>query len=135
MTETPPVERLPLTSDQDVVRARHVVRQLALDAGLRLIDQTKLVTAVSELARNTVVHGGGGEMSAGLAEAAGRIGVWAQFEDHGPGIPDVDEAMRQGYSTGDGLGLGLGGAKRLVHEFSQHTEPGQGTTVRGVSWR
>ena len=117
------------------MRARQLVRQLALDAGLRLIDQTKLVTAVSELARNTVVHGGGGHMSAGLAGGGGRAGVWAEFEDEGPGIPDVEQAMRQGYTTGDGLGLGLGGAKRLVHEFSITAVPGQGTTVRVVSWR
>ena len=117
------------------MRARQVVRQLALDAGLRLIDQTKLVTAVSELARNTVVHGGGGHMSAGLAEESGRTGVWAAFEDEGPGIADVQEAMRQGFTTGDGLGLGLGGAKRLVHEFSLTTEPGQGVAVRVVTWR
>jgi serine/threonine-protein kinase RsbT len=117
------------------VRARHVVRQLALDAGLRLIDQTKLVTAVSELARNTVVHGGGGNMTAGVVENSGRTGVWAEFEDEGPGIADVDEAMREGFSTGDGLGLGLGGARRLVHEFTLSTEAGGGTTVRVVSWR
>ena len=117
------------------MRARHAVRQLALDAGLRLIDQTKLVTAVSELARNTVVHGGGGSMIAGVVEHGGRTGVWAEFEDDGPGIADVDEALREGFSTGDGLGLGLGGARRLVHEFTLTAEPGQGTTVRVVSWR
>jgi len=117
------------------VRARHVVRQLALDAGLRLIDQTKLVTAVSELARNTVVHGGGGRMSAGLLEQGGRSGVWALFEDEGPGISDIDQALQQGFTTGDGLGLGLGGAKRLVHEFSARSVPGEGTAVRVVSWR
>jgi serine/threonine-protein kinase RsbT len=134
-TSTLEPERLPLTSDQDVVRARHVVRQLALDAGLRLIDQTKLVTAVSELGRHTVVHGGGGSMTAGIVEQGGRQGVWAEFADEGPGIADVDEAMGAGFSTGDGLGLGLGGAKRLVHEFTLDTAPGRGTTVRVVSWR
>ena len=117
------------------MRARHVVRQLALDAGLRLIDQTKLVTAVSELARNTVVHGGGGRMSAGLLEQGGRSGVWALFEDEGPGISDIDQALQQGFTTGDGLGLGLGGAKRLVHEFSARSVPGEGTAVRVVTWR
>jgi serine/threonine-protein kinase RsbT len=117
------------------VRARHVVRQLALDAGLRLIDQTKLVTAVSELARNTVVHGGGGHMTAGIVDEGGRLGVWAEFRDEGPGIADVTEALREGFSTGDGLGLGLGGAKRLVHEFTLGTAPGRGTTVRVLSWR
>jgi serine/threonine-protein kinase RsbT len=108
---------------------------MAVDAGLRLIDQTKLVTAVSELARNTVVHGGGGHMAAGVVEEAGRSGVWAVFEDEGPGIADVDQALREGYSTGDGLGLGLGGARRLVHEFTIRSAPGEGTTVRVVSWR
>jgi serine/threonine-protein kinase RsbT len=117
------------------VRARHAVRQLALDADLRLIDQTKLVTAVSELARNTVVHGGGGHMSAGVTTDAGRAGVWAEFEDQGAGIADVDEALRDGFSTGDGLGLGLGGARRLVHEFAIRSVPGEGTTVRVVTWR
>jgi serine/threonine-protein kinase RsbT len=117
------------------VRARHLVRQLALDAGLRLIDQTKVVTAVSELARNTVVHGGGGHMTAGVVEHGGRRGIWAEFVDEGPGIADVNEALREGFSTGDGLGLGLGGAKRLVHEFTLDAPPGRGTTVRVVSWR
>jgi serine/threonine-protein kinase RsbT len=117
------------------VRARHLVRQLALDAGLRLIDQTKIVTAVSELARNTVVHGGGGHMTAGVVEQGGRRGIWAEFVDEGPGIVDVTEALRAGFSTGDGLGLGLGGAKRLVHEFTLDAAPGRGTTVRVVSWR
>ncbi|HEY2637629.1 MAG TPA: ATP-binding protein [Solirubrobacteraceae bacterium] len=128
-------EAIPLRSDQDVVRARHHVRQLAVDARLRLIDQTKLVTAVSELARNTVVHGGGGEMTAGMADQNGRIGVWARFADAGPGIPDLDQALGEGYSTGSGLGLGLGGARRLVDEFEVQTTPGEGTTIRVVRWR
>ena len=118
------------------MRARHHVRGLAQEAGLRLIDQTKLVTAVSELARNTVVHGGGGHMSAGITHGSdGRPGVWAAFEDEGPGIADVDQALREGFSTGAGLGLGLGGARRLVHEFELQSVPGQGTTVRVVAWR
>lgn len=117
------------------MRARHHVRQLALEAGLRLIDQTKLVTAVSELARNTVIHGGGGEMSAGLAQDGARAGVWAQFADEGPGIADVEQAMREGFTTGNGLGLGLGGARRLVHDFDVQSAPGEGTTIRVVSWR
>ncbi|MDX6702711.1 MAG: serine/threonine-protein kinase RsbT [Baekduia sp.] len=126
---------LPLRTDEDVVRARHHVRGLAQQAGLRLIDQTKLVTAVSELARNTVVHGGGGQMSAGLAQEGGRTGVWASFEDDGPGIPDIELAMRGGYTTGDGLGLGLGGARRLVHDFDVRSAVGEGTTIRVTSWR
>lgn len=126
---------LPLLSDDDVVRARHHVRGLAQEAGLRLIDQTKIVTAVSELARNTVVHGGGGRMSAGISEDGGRLGVWASFEDEGPGIADREEALRAGFSTGEGLGLGLGGAQRLVHDFDLRSTPGRGTTVRVVAWR
>jgi serine/threonine-protein kinase RsbT len=128
-------ETLPLRSDEDVVRARHHVRQLAIDARLRLIDQTKLVTAVSELARNTVVHGGGGEMTAGVADDNGRVGVWARFADSGPGIPDLEQALGEGFSTGTGLGLGLGGARRLVDEFEVRTAAGEGTTIRVVRWR
>lgn len=128
-------EPVPLRSDEDVVRARHRVRELAQRAGLRLVDQTKLVTAVSELARNTVVHGGGGRLTAGLLEERGRTGVWATFEDEGPGIPDVQLALTDGYSTGTGLGLGFGGAKRLVGEFQVRSEPGSGTVVRVVTWR
>lgn len=118
------------------MRARHHVRGLAQQAGLRLIDQTKIVTAVSELARNTVVHGGGGHMSAGITESGnGRRGVWAAFEDDGPGIADTDQALREGFSTGSGLGLGLGGARRLVHQFEMRSTLGEGTTVRIVAWR
>ncbi|HEU4973872.1 MAG TPA: anti-sigma regulatory factor [Baekduia sp.] len=117
------------------MRARHRVRQLAQEAGLRLIDQTKLVTAVSELARNTVVHGGGGHMEAGLTHEGARTGVWASFHDEGPGIADLQQAMREGFTTGDGLGLGLGGARRLVHDFDVRSAPGEGTVIRVVSWR
>ena len=128
-------EAVPLRSDEDVVRARHKIRELAQRAGLRLVDQTKLVTAVSELARNTVVHGGGGRMSGGLVERNGRVGVWAAFEDEGPGIEDVELAFADGFSTGNGLGLGFGGARRLVGDFEVRSRPGQGTYVRVVTWR
>jgi serine/threonine-protein kinase RsbT len=128
-------EAIPLRSDEDVVRARQHVRRLASEAELRLVDQTKLVTAVSELARNTVTHGGGGEMTAGRHDRGGRVGVWARFEDRGPGIADVEEAMREGYTTGAGLGLGFGGARRLVDEFDVRSALGEGTTVRIVRWR
>jgi len=126
---------LPLDSDEDVVRARHRIRELAQEAGLRLIDQTKLVTAVSELARNTVVHGRGGKMFAGVVEEGPRRGVWATFEDQGPGISDIDRALSNGFTTTDGLGLGFGGARRLVHEFEVRSSPGEGTFVRVVAWR
>jgi serine/threonine-protein kinase RsbT len=128
-------EPIPLRSDEDVVRARHRVRELAQTAGLRLVDQTKLVTAVSELARNTVVHGGGGQVTAGLVSNGARTGVYATFEDDGPGIPDVQLALTDGYSTGTGLGLGFGGAKRLVGEFEVRARDSGGTYVRVVSWR
>lgn len=118
-----------------MVRARHRIRELSQEVGLRLVDQTKFVTAVSELARNTVIHGGGGEVTFGVAEAGGRRGVWAEFRDQGPGIASIDEALRNGVTTGSGLGLGLGGAKRLVNEFEIQSQPGTGTTVRVTSWR
>jgi serine/threonine-protein kinase RsbT len=117
------------------VRARHRVRELAQQAKLRLVDQTKFVTAVSELARNTVVHGGGGHMLAGVIEANGRVGVFATFEDDGPGIPDLQLALTDGYSTGQGLGLGFGGARRLVGEFEAKPNPTGGTIVHVVTWR
>jgi serine/threonine-protein kinase RsbT len=126
---------LALASDEDVVRARHKVRELAQRAGLRLVDQTKLVTAVSELARNTVIHGGGGRMTAGLLERNGRVGVWAMFEDEGPGIEDIQLALTDGYTSGQGLGLGFGGARRLVGEFEVRSSPADGTVVRVATWR
>ena len=128
-------DAVPLRTDEDVVRARHRVRELAQRAGLRLVDQTKLVTAVSELARNTVIHGGGGRLQAGVLERNGRVGVYASFEDDGPGIPDLQLALSDGYSTGHGLGLGLGGARRLVGEFAVTPNPTGGTIVRVVTWR
>ena len=127
-------ETLEVLTEHDVVRARHVVRDLAIAAGLRLVDQTKLITAASELARNMTRYGGGGLVTVCLLNGAGRRGVRAVFADEGPGIPDVELAMRNGYSTGNGLGLGLGGAKRLVSEFDIQTTPGRGTTVTVAMW-
>ncbi len=124
-----------LAAPDDVVRARQLVRRLAVDAGLGLVDQTRLVTAVSELARNTVIHGGGGSMAAAVVHAGGRVGVRAAFTDAGKGIPDVGAALQDGWTTGSGLGLGLGGARRLVHEFDVETAPGAGTCVTVVRWR
>ena len=118
-----------------MVQARHIARDLAIACGLRLVDQTKLVTAVSELARNTIVHGGGGDMTARVIEENGRAGVEVVFRDSGPGIADIDRALTDGYTTGVGLGLGLGGARRLVHDFSLRSAPGEGTTVQVVRWR
>jgi serine/threonine-protein kinase RsbT len=122
---------LDIHSDEDVVRARQVVRD---ELGFRLVDQTKIVTAASELARNTLVHGGGGTMRLLQLEAGSRRALQLTFEDKGPGIADIDLAMSNGYSTGGGLGLGLGGAKRLSNEFEVVSTVGQGTTVRIARW-
>ncbi|HEY8480624.1 MAG TPA: anti-sigma regulatory factor [Spirillospora sp.] len=126
---------LPVATNADVVRVRQAVRTAAAAVGFSLVDQTKIVTAASELARNTLVHGGGG--SAGIDRSFGddgRAGLRIVFTDHGPGIADVDQAMTEGWSTGDGLGLGLSGARRLVDEFVLHSTPGEGTTVTVVKW-
>lgn len=124
----------PITSNEDVVRARRLARSLAVGCELSLVDQTKLVTAASELARNTLIYGGGGSMAGRLVRARGRVGVALRFEDRGPGIADVELAMSEGWSSGSGLGLGLSGTRRLVDEFELETEPGTGTTVRVVKW-
>lgn len=124
----------PITTSDDVVRARQLVRTLAVECNLSLVDQTKLVTAASELARNTLSYGGGGSMSAVLVERTGRRGVRLSFADRGPGIPDLDLALSDGWSSGSGMGLGLSGARRLVDEFDLNTAVGEGTTVTVVKW-
>ncbi|OPA91748.1 anti-sigma regulatory factor [Pseudomonas fluorescens] len=124
----------PVLIEQDVVLARQLVRKLAQECGMRLIDLTKLVTAVSELARNTVVYGGGGYMDWAIIEKDHRAGVRLTFRDEGPGIPDLKLAMTDGWTSGSGLGLGLTGAKRLVDEFELDTAPGQGTRVTITRW-
>lgn len=121
-------------SDEDVVRVRQVVRAAAVAAKLSLVDQTKLVTAASELARNTLVYGGGGQAVVEQVENGRRQGIRAVFSDSGPGIPDVELALTDGYTSGGGLGLGLSGARRLVDEFDLQTEVGKGTTVSVVKW-
>ena len=123
-----------IQSDEDVVRARQLVREWALDIGFRLVDQTKIVTAASELARNTLIYGGGGTMQLEALQEGNRRGLRLTFEDKGPGIPDIELAMSNGYTTGSGLGLGLGGAKRLSNEFEIASSPGQGTRVRLARW-
>jgi serine/threonine-protein kinase RsbT len=125
----------PIRSGEDVVRVRQAVRQEAASAGLSLVDQTKLVTAASELARNVLEHGGGGEMTMTRLLEPGRIGVRLVFIDRGPGIADVDMALTDGFTTRDGLGLGLGGARRLCNEFKIETEPGHGTRVTIARWK
>lgn len=129
------IEQLPIVSDADVVRVRQAVRTLALKAALSIVDQTKLVTAASELARNTLIHGGGGGAELELLQENGRMGVRASFHDAGPGIPDVDMALSDGYTTGTGMGLGLSGSRRLVDKFELATEVGRGTRVTVVKWK
>ena len=121
-------ELLDIRKSEDVVRVRQRVRALAVEAGLSLVDQTKIVTAASELARNTLDYGGGGTVDLELVLAP-RRGVRMQFVDQGPGIPDIDLALRDGFTSGGGLGLGLGGAKRLSSEFHISSQPGQGTRI------
>lgn len=128
-------ERLTLGTEADVVRVRQAVRAAAVSAGLSLVDQTKLVTATSELARNTLVYGGGGLVTVDQVERDRRRGVQVEFVDEGPGIDDVDQAMTDGWTTGSGMGLGLSGAKRLVDEFELETGPGHGTRVRVTKWK
>ena len=124
----------PILIEQDVVLARQTTRKLATECGMRLIDLTKLVTAVSELARNTMVYGGGGDMDWQILEENGRVGLRITFRDEGPGIPDIKLAMTDGWTSGSGLGLGLTGAKRLVDEFELDTAPGQGTRITITRW-
>ncbi|MFG3454164.1 MULTISPECIES: anti-sigma regulatory factor [Pseudomonadaceae] len=125
---------LPVRIEQDVVLARQAVRKLAQECGMRLIDLTKLVTAVSELARNTVVYGGGGDMDWEVVEDGARTGIRLTFRDEGPGIPDIKLAMTDGWTSGSGLGLGLTGAKRLVDEFELDSTPGIGTRISVLRW-
>ena len=125
---------LPVRIEQDVVLARQAVRRIAQNRGMRLIDQTKLVTAVSELARNTVVYGGGGDMDWEVVEEGPRTGIRLTFRDEGPGIPDIKLAMTDGWTSGSGLGLGLTGAKRLVDEFELNSTPGIGTRISIIRW-
>jgi serine/threonine-protein kinase RsbT len=121
-------------SDQDVVRVRQLVRTTAVGAKLSLVDQTKLVTAASELARNTLVYGGGGTVEVFRVENDFRRGIRVVFADQGPGIADLELAFTDGYTTGSGLGLGLSGARRLVDEFEIDTAPGQGTSITVTKW-
>ena len=122
-------------SAEDVVAIRQAVRQRAVELGFNLVDQTKIVTAASELARNTVQYGGGGTVTIEALENLGRRGLRLTFADEGPGIADVDQAMKDGFTTGGGLGLGLSGAKRLSNEFHIDSKPGQGTRVSITRWR
>jgi len=129
-----PVE-LPLRAQEDVVVVRQAVRSQAVALGLSLVDQTKLVTAASELARNTVIHGGGGKATLEVIQEPTRRGIRLTFDDRGPGIRDIEQALRDGFTTGNGLGLGLGGARRLTSDFSIQSTPGVGTTIVITQWR
>ena len=128
-------EVLRLQASEEIVRVRQAVRAWMVERGFSLVDQTKMVTAASELARNAMDHGGGGTMRMEALVDGGRRGLRLVFEDHGPGIPDMALAMQDGFSTGGGLGLGLGGAKRLVNEFAIHSQPGEGTRIAVTRWR
>jgi serine/threonine-protein kinase RsbT len=129
------VEERVIRSSEDVVLVRQAVRAHAIQSGFSLVDQTKLVTAASELARNALEHGGGGTVRLELVNDGIRRAVRLTFEDRGPGIADIQQALKDGYSTGGGLGLGLGGAKRLSNEFEVVSRPGEGTRVTIARWR
>ncbi len=138
MTAAPVVAKeacYPLHSDVDVVAARRGVADWAREIGLSVIDLTKVVTAASELARNAIVHGGGGVMCIQVVRQADRQGLRVTFKDQGPGIPEIDRAMEDGYTTGGGMGIGLPGAKRLVNEFALSSTPSDGTCVTIVRWK
>lgn len=127
---------LPVRSGEDVVRVRQAVRTVAMDLGFSLVDQTKVITAASELARNTLTYGGGGEVRIErLMDGPKRAGVRLTFEDRGPGISNVELALTDGYTTGTGLGLGLNGARKLSHEFDIWSQPGVGTRVTITRWK
>lgn len=128
-------ELLQIRTPEDVVRVRQEVRARTIDVGFSLIDQTKLITAASEIARNTVIYGGGGNLRIQILRNAPRRGVRLIFQDQGPGIPDLERALTDGFTSGNGLGLGLGGARRLSNEFDIHSKPGEGTTVSLVRWK
>ncbi|MFN3649320.1 MAG: anti-sigma regulatory factor [Armatimonadota bacterium] len=128
-------ERLPIRSQADVVAVRQSTREGAQKQGFSLVDQTKMVTAASELARNTLLYGGGGEVELELLQEGIRKGVRLRFMDEGPGIADIEQALKDGYTSGGGLGLGLGGARRLVNEFDIQSRPGEGTTVTITRWK
>jgi serine/threonine-protein kinase RsbT len=128
-------ESRPIRSSDDIVAVRQQVRQWAVDLEFSLVDQTKLVTAASELARNTLDHGGGGRVDLQAVTDGSRRGLRLIFEDKGPGIEDVELALKDGYTTGTGLGLGLGGARRLCNEFTIVSRRGEGTRVTVTRWR
>ena len=128
-------ESFPVQKGEDVVLIRQRVRDWALQVGFNLVDQTKIVTAASELARNTIIHGGGGDLKVERLRDGPRSGVRLTFVDQGPGIANVEQALRDGFTTGTGLGLGLGGARRLMSDLSISSRPAEGTTIVAIRWR
>jgi serine/threonine-protein kinase RsbT len=132
---TPTDEILPIRTSDDVVRVRQEVRKRTAAVALSIVDQTKFVTAASELARNTLEYGGGGTALVHTIVEGARRGVRVTFEDHGPGIPDIELALKDGYTSGGGLGLGLGGTKRLADDFHIDSRPGEGTAVAITKWK
>lgn len=126
---------MPLRSEQDIVLVRQAVRKLTLELTFSIVDQTKFVTAASEIARNTLVYGGGGDLNWEVVQEAGRKGLRLTFKDDGPGIPDIAQAMTDGWTSGGGLGMGLSGTKRLVNDFQIESAPGQGTRVVITRWK
>jgi serine/threonine-protein kinase RsbT len=126
---------VPVRTEEDIVASRQKVRVLTQQLKFSLVDQTKMITAASELSRNTVVHGGGGQMRWEVVEQGLKRGLRLHFEDTGPGIPDVQLALTDGWTSGGGMGLGLPGSKRLVHEFELRSEPGRGTRVSITRWK
>ena len=135
MPTTTRSESIPVRTSAEVVSVRHLVRKWAVETGFTLVEQTKMVTAASELARNMVDYGRGGTMTIESLEDGARKGVRLIFEDQGPGIADLQSAMRDGFTTGSGMGLGLGGAKRLSNEFEIRTAPGEGTRIAITRWK
>ena len=131
----PVEEKLDIQSSDDVVRVRQVVRAWSIKIGLNLVDQTKIVTAASEIARNTLQYGGGGIVQIEMVTNGMKNGIRLTFEDQGPGIVDIEQALRDGYTTGSGLGLGLSGARRLSSDFEITSTPGAGTRVVLTRWR
>lgn len=127
-------ETIELKAEMDMLRARQAVRACALELGFKLIDQTKIVTAASELARNTLIHGGGGLMHLEALHNGLRKGIRLVFEDRGKGIPDIERALQDGYTTGNGLGMGLGGSRRLVNDFEIQSRVGEGTKITIAKW-
>jgi serine/threonine-protein kinase RsbT len=128
-------DSLPIRSSDDVVLVRQAVRKLSIEQGFSLVDQTKMITAASELARNALDYGGGGTVRLEALQDGIRKGVRLTFEDQGPGIPDIDLALTDGYTTGKGMGMGLSGSRRLVNEFDIHSRVGEGTRVTIARWK